>query len=272
MSERLRPPPRRRLLRETRVLGDAVHMITRLTRRPNLVAQGDPVLLLPGFGAGPRFMEPLRVWLRRHGFAAEHWGLGRNLAGLDLRHRLEDIGPTWALEPLPVYRREAGVPLLCDRMVEIVRRRNQDSGRRIALVGWSLGGTIAREVARDAPDAVASVITLGSPVIGGPKYTAAASRLTARGLDLDWIERQVERRAERPLRVPVTAIVSPSDAVVAVEAAYDRRQPGTRYRLIDAAHLGLAINPRVWDAILEALTTPESADPDEAEPAARPAA
>lgn len=257
----LRPPPRRRLLRETRAIGDFVRMCGRLTRRGAETVQGSPVMLLPGFGAGERAMQPLRFWLRRNGIDAEHWGLGRNLAGLDIRHSLEDIGKGWKLDPLPSYRGEAGVPLLSDRAGERVRARSQSLGQPLTLIGWSLGGTIAREIARDHPACVDQVITLGAPVTGGPKYTAAASRLGRRGLDLDWIERQVQRRAQTPIQVPVTAIISPTDAIVAQNAAIDERNPLARHVLLDVPHLGMAINPTVWDAVLEALSgTPGKTD------------
>ena len=201
----LQPPSRSLLLRETRVLGDALRMCGRLLTPTDRRVNAGPVMLLPGFGAGHRAMQPMRAWLQRLGLQVEHWGLGGNRAGLDIRHSLADIGPTWTLEPIERYRGEAGVSLLADRTTERVRLRSAELGSPVTLVGWSLGGTIAREVARDAPECVQQVITLGSPVIGGPKYTAAAPSLAARGLDLDWIERQVERRNRVPIQVPVTA-------------------------------------------------------------------
>jgi fermentation-respiration switch protein FrsA (DUF1100 family) len=259
MNTPLKAPPRFALVREARVIGDALHMARRLLLGAGRAARAtpqistDPVITLPGFGAGEFSMRALRGYLARHGVQSEDWGLGRNLAGLDIPHRLEDVSAGWELEPLPRYRREGGVSLLCDRMVGRVRRRADETGQRFTLIGWSLGGTIAREVARDAPDCVARVITLGSPVIGGPKYTAAAGRLARRGLDIDWIERQVERRARRPITVPVTAIVSPSDGVVGYGAAIDDAAGTVEHRVIDISHLGMPINPQVWDAIVEVL-------------------
>lgn len=252
----LEAPSRLALLKEARAAADLLRMAQRLfvgrsARPPRL--DTEPVITLPGFGAGELSMRPLRGYLARHGVQSEDWGLGRNLAGLDIPHRLEDISAGWELEPLPRYRREGGVSLLADRMLGRVRERSSALGSRITLIGWSLGGTIAREVARDAPDCVARVITLGSPVIGGPKYTAAAGRLAGRGLDIDWIERQVERRARRPITVPVTAIVSPSDGVVGYGAAIDEGAACVEHRSIDISHLGMPINPQVWDAIVEVL-------------------
>jgi pimeloyl-ACP methyl ester carboxylesterase len=255
----LQPPPRSGLLRETRALANLAQMCHRLTRRVDNQLPPDPIMLFPGFGAGHRTMQPLRLWLQRHGLPVEHWGLGRNIAGLDLRHTLDDISPGWVFDPLPVYRGEAGVPLLADRAGARVRERSEALEQPLTLIGWSLGGTIAREIARDLPEHVAQVITLGSPVQGGPKYTAAAARLARRGLDLDWIERQIERRERRPIRVQVDAVFSPSDAIVAAGAAIDTGNPNARHHEIDVAHLGMAFHPRVWDLIVDILTTGRSA-------------
>lgn len=97
------------------------------------------------------------------------------------------------------------------------------------------------------------MITLGSPVVGGPKYTAAAPAFTRRGLDLDWIEEEVTRREERPIRQPVTAIFSKSDAIVDWGAAIDHHSPNVTHVEIDAAHLGLVYNPTVWRIVLDVL-------------------
>ena len=253
-NQSLAPPPTRLLWKESRVILDAASMVARSIRPVRKTIESEPVIVLPGFGAGERSMRPLRHHLQRHGLHVEDWGQGVNRAGLDLPHSLEDLGPTWKHSPLPTYRGEGGVPILCDRMVERVRERAEDLGSKISLVGWSLGGTIAREVARDAPEAVSRVITLGSPVIGGPKYTAAAAVLAQRGLDLDWIETEVRRREERSILVPVTAVVSPTDAIVDYGAAQDHFNQTVRHVELDVPHLSMGLNPRVWKVILEALS------------------
>ncbi|AKS41611.1 esterase/lipase family protein [Wenzhouxiangella marina] len=250
----LAPPPRKLLWKEARVASDAVHMALRWLQPGARRIETEPVLLLPGFGASEAFMRPLKRQLARHGIHAEDWGLGRNLAGLDIRHRLDDVSEGWQLEPLPRYRGEAGVPLLCDRLIARAQQRAAALDSKLTLIGWSLGGTIAREAARECPELISQVITLGSPVLGGPKYTAAADRLAGRGLDLDWIERQVERRSQTPIQVPVTAIVSRSDAIVGYQAALDEANPRVRHVELDVSHLGMAINPKVWDVILATLS------------------
>lgn len=254
----LRPPPRSALLGEVRTAVAIARMVPALLRAGtgSVADRASPTLLLPGFGTGDRAMLPLRRYLRNHGVAAEGWGLGINRAGLDVPHALEDVSDRWELTPKAPYRREAGVALLCDRMAERVAARARQLGRPVSLVGWSLGGTIAREVARDVPEAVDRVITLGSPVIGGPKYTAAAALLRSRGLDLDWIEVHVGRRDRRPITQPITSIVSSTDAVVAWGAAIDRVSPRVRHVEVTTPHSGLAFDPAVWRIVLEALAEP----------------
>lgn len=242
--------------RETRVVFDLAHMLsTMLTGSPQPAAakSSRPIIILPGFGANDAIMLPLRRHLSSRGHQVEGWGLGVNRAGLDLPHTLADISAGWALSPLRQYRREAGVALLCDRMVERAARRSRQLGRPLTLIGWSLGGTIAREVARDLPDEIAQVITLGSPVIGGPKYTATARALRAKGLDLDWIEQHVALRESRPIRQPITSIVSRSDGIVGWSAAQDHFSPRLRQVEITGSHLGMAFSPVVWREVLAAI-------------------
>ncbi len=87
-------------------------------------------------------------------------------------------------------------------------------GEKFALIGHSLGGYMAREVARQLPEHVSQLITFGSPVNGGPKYTAAGRVFLRRGVDMDWIEAIINEREKLPIKVPLTTIVSPSDAIV----------------------------------------------------------
>ena len=177
----------------------------------------------------------------------------RNRDGLDIRHTLDDLSEHWKPRPLSRYRREGGVAFLVDRMVERVNTRAEQAGAPVSLVGWSLGGTIAREVARDAPHAVRQGITLGSPFAGGPKYTAAGESLRQRGLDVDWIEEQVQLREQRPVTVPITAVVSPTDAVVGYAAAQDRYSENVEHVELDVAHLGMGLNRKVLRLVRDRL-------------------
>ncbi|MEL7538205.1 MAG: hypothetical protein AAFM91_14255 [Pseudomonadota bacterium] len=250
-------PSRRSIFLETRAAIDVARMIGPLVgaQFSRSEARDDlHVIVVPGFGADDRSTAPLRHYLKSRGFTAEGWGLGRNLAGINLRHTLEDLSPSWDVDrQREPYRGEAGVPYLCDRFIDRVRERHAELERPIALIGWSLGGYVTREAARDLPEIVNRVVTLGSPIVGGPKYTAAAQFFTKRGMDLDWIESEIGKRDARPISQPVTAIYSKSDAIVSWEAALDRSNESVKHIEVDAAHLGMAFNPTIWSHVLDAL-------------------
>jgi pimeloyl-ACP methyl ester carboxylesterase len=240
---------------ESRVLLEAGRALWPLLCPPAALKATRPrhLLVLPGFGADDAATWPLRRFLQKLGHHVEGWGLGRNRAGLDIRHAKSDLPPGWVDEPIPRYRNEGSVPMLCERMRVRAEQRQRELGAPLTLIGWSLGGVVAREVARDLPDAVEEVITLGTPVQGGPKYTRAAAFFKDRGMDLDLIERSVRRRDARPIRAPITAIVSPSDAIVAHAATFDRHNPNVRHLEVDGSHLGMCVNPTVWRRVAETL-------------------
>lgn len=251
------PPQRMAMLREGRALIDITRMTLPLLWPATKVqpAQARQIIMLPGFGGDDASTWPMRRYLDKLGHFTEGWGLGRNRAGMDIEHSLEDISPSWDIKALKnrQYRGEGAVPMLCDRMAERVRQRHREVRKPLTLIGWSLGGYVAREVARDLPEMVEHVITLGSPVRGGPKYTSAAPFFRRLGLDLDWFEREIDKRESRPIIVPITAIVSPSDGVVGLGAAIDHFSPRVRHVHVDAAHVGLCFNPTVWDLVTDAL-------------------
>lgn len=252
----LAPPKRRSLLLESRTAIDLVRMAGPLLGaqfRRAAARPGSHIIVVPGFGSDDRYTAPLRHYLRRLGFPAEGWGLGKNMAGIDLPHTLEDLSESWAVSHKPDYRGEGSVPYLADRLADRVRERQAALGKPITLIGWSLGGYLSREVARDLPDIVDQVITMGSPTVGGPKYTAAAPFFRKRGMDLDWIEQEIHKREARPIRQPITAIYSRSDAVVSWEAAIDRYSDNVRHVEVSAAHLGMGFNPTIWSHIVAAL-------------------
>jgi hypothetical protein len=91
---------------------------------------------------------------------------------------------------------------------------------------------------------VRKVITLGTPVIGGPRYTATARRYRAQGHDLDELERAVTSRYATPLKPPVTALYSKRDGIVAWQACIDRWSPNVRHVEVAETHVGLVLSPR----------------------------
>jgi len=214
----------------------------------------DPIILFPGFASDERYMKPLELYLKNLNYQVEGWGLGFNFAGSDLEHTLADISEAWDVVPYDgydptSYNGEAGVPYLADRAAVRVKQRAEAFGSKVILIGWSLGGYLAREVARDSPDAVSQIITLGAPIIGGPKYTTAARFFEIKGLDLDWIESESAKRDRNPIQQPILTIFSKTDAVVDWRAAIDKVSPNVRHIEVKASHLGMGFNRSIWRLI-----------------------
>jgi len=226
-------------------------MLTALASRRQSRARNHRVIVTPGFGGSDRITAPLRRYLTSRGYDAIGWGMGTNRAGLDLPHALDKLSPGWPVEPLQEYGNEGSVPYLCDRYGEQVERLAGDAP--VTLVGWSLGGYLCREVARDRPELIRQVITLGSPIAGGPKYTAVADAFRKRGADLDYIERMIRLRESQGIDVPITTIFSRVDGVVDWRATIDRADNDVTYVEVRSSHLGMVFNPDVWREVERAL-------------------
>lgn len=252
-------------MKEARALVDfssvSVSFAKQALMNPEAKQRGEnalPIIMFPGFASDDKYLLPLRAYLKRLGYKAEGWGLGRNLAGANYEHSPLDLDARWGEDiadrfNLEDYRGEASVPYLCDRAIERVQQRSKELNSPVVLVGWSLGGFVAREVARELTDQVHQVITFGSPVVGGPKYTSAAGVFKARGQDMDFIEEEIDKREERPIQQPITAIYSKSDGIVSWQAALDHSSPNVEHIEVNAAHLGMGFNREVWKLVLEAL-------------------
>ena len=199
----------------------AVHW-RELPKQPS--ARPRTVVLLPGLGAGPGTMGLIARALRRRGHRVEDWGLGRNLG------RVRQYLP---------------------RIVERVEGLAGESAEPIVAVGWSLGGYLAREAARDRPRAVSKVITLGAPVVGGPCYTTAVQWYRLRGVDLEQIREAVAERYATPLEVPTVAVYSKRDGVVAWRACIDEWSPDVRHVEVSATHFSMGSSPAVLRLILD---------------------
>ena len=76
-----------------------------------------------------------------------------------------------------------------------------------------------------------------------------------RGINVDWIEKQMQRREQQQIQVPITAIVSPSDGIVGFNAAQDRFSSNVDHIEMNVSHLGMPLNPKIWDVILDTLRT-----------------
>ncbi len=256
MSNDLRPPSRLNLLRELAVGADMIGAPAALMRarmRRKVPNSGRAVIVLPGFGANDASTAPMRYFLSQQGHQVEGWGLGLNTGGRGLVTDVNDLPERWEFDREVATPGEAEVPALCEKMVGRTQARVAALGRPVTLIGWSLGGYIAREVARELPGEVEAVITMGSPVVGGPKYTATAPLFRRRGLDLDRMEGEIGKRAKIPLTQPVTAIYSKSDGIVGWQAAIDRDSENIRHIEVNVSHMGLGVNAKVWGIVQAAL-------------------
>ncbi len=224
MKRNIRPPSRTALLNEAFT---PLQLSLLLLQLPSLAIAPrgrGTVLVWPGFGAGNASTTTLRGFLSYLGYRVEGWSEGTN---------------------------DGDVLNLLDRLKQGLESR--DDPEPITLVGWSLGGYLAREVARDCPDRVKQVITLGSPVVGGPKYTAVAGAFSDRGTSVDEIERLVDERYDVRLNVPVTAIYSKLDGVVAWQACIDERSPNVEHVEITSSHVGFGFSPQAYRIISDRL-------------------
>jgi pimeloyl-ACP methyl ester carboxylesterase len=185
------------------------------TRHPRLV------MLLPGFGTHPLRMRYMAQQLEGMGHTVKRWGLGFNL------------GPT-----------EENFAALQRRIAEINRRYEQD----VVLVGWSLGGVFARELAKRDPRHVAKVITMGSP-FSGSRYGNHAWRIyqLVTGHSVEQPPVDVDLAVKPP--VETVAIWSPRDGVVSARSACGL--PGERDRALAlrCTHLGFANSPEAIRAV-----------------------
>ncbi len=231
-NDNISAPPRWMAALEYRAVPERVHMsamLPLLRRLPK--GDGHPVLVFPGFTTGDRSTEPLRRLLRDLDYRTYGWGLGVN------------VGPTQRI---------------LDGIFRRLERAHERSGEKVSIIGWSLGGIYARELARVRPDLVREVITLGSPIQMIENDASSASRIWdslskhhAKGF------RSAEREADRPLlTVPTTSIYSRTDGVVNWKACLIRKTDRSENIRVYGSHCGLGFNTAAIYAIADRLAQP----------------
>jgi alpha-beta hydrolase superfamily lysophospholipase len=203
---------------------------------PARIGDGHPVVVYPGLGAGSMTTSHLRSFLGHAGFDAGDWGGGINIGHEgDFDHWL-------------------------DHLVRNVRElQAQHGGRKVSLVGWSLGGIFAREIAKRAPDSVRSVVTLGTPFasLGGASHAGTLYKLL--NGDVSQITPALEARLRKSPPVPTTSIYSKSDGIVSWRGCIERRSALTESVEVDASHLGMVHHPAVLRIVADRLAQPEGA-------------
>jgi len=231
-AQALRPPSKTLMFLEGRAIhefGAFLGALPLLSLAPR--GDGHPVLVLPGLVASDISTRPLRSFLKTRGYAVSGWGQGRNLG---LREGVRDS------------------------MVDLLREMSDSSGRKVSLVGWSLGGLYARQLAKMMPERVRSVITLGSPFAAGPKATNAwrvyemASGHRAEQVD----PRFGGSLAEAP-PVPTTAIFSRTDGICAWQGCMEKTSATSESIEVESSHCGMGHHPAVVYAVAERLAQKE---------------
>jgi pimeloyl-ACP methyl ester carboxylesterase len=229
-SVNFEPPSRLATLLELRAPLDWASLLYRapqLARAPK--GDGRPVMLIPGYGTDETSMRPLGRYLEFLDYDVYDWGQGRNRG--DVESDIQRVGK---------------------RTQEIHRELGNQA---VTLIGWSLGGVSAREAARLFEPYVREVITLGTPIIGGPKYTSVGRQFAKRAnLDLDAFELEVHQRNAIGIRQPVTSIYSKADGVVSWRASIDTYNQQARNIEVRSSHFGLGANGPVWNLIARILS------------------
>lgn len=194
-----------------------------LNRLP--VGDGHPVLVFPGLGASDISTAPLRNFLRERGYTPYAWKQGFN------------FGP------------RHGVLEACRSLVQMIAHRHQ---QKLSLIGWSLGGIYAREIAKEQPDNARCVITLGTPFAGHPRATNAwrfYELVSGQAVS----DHELLHQLRAPPPCPTTSIYSKTDGVVAWQCSINEEAPHTENIEVHASHVGMGMNPLALYAIADRL-------------------
>jgi pimeloyl-ACP methyl ester carboxylesterase len=207
-----------------------------LWRRMRNLPRGDghAVLVLPGFLTGDNSTAPMRRLLAELGYETQGWGLGRNVRFSAEREK---------------------------EMQDLLHRIHDQAGRPVSIVGWSLGGIFARELAKAHPDLVRQVISLGSPITPHREYSVPSRLFEA--INGRRTESEIEGRYQalaEPPPVPTTSILTKGDGVVAWQGSIQHphdEHPHTENIVVPASHVGLGVNPLVMVAVADRLAQAE---------------
>jgi len=192
---------------------------------------GHPVIVFPGLATGDMTTLVLRNFLKDRGYVPYAWEQGLNR------------GPR---------------PGVIEACVARVRQLRAEHGCNVSLVGWSLGGIYAREIAKMIPEDVRSVITLGTPFSGSPRANNAwrlYEFTSGRSIDTD--PRLVGLKEPPP--VPTTSVYSRTDGIVAWQCCVEKESELAENIEVHASHLGIGMNPTALYAIADRLAQPEGA-------------
>jgi pimeloyl-ACP methyl ester carboxylesterase len=201
---------------------------------PPVTGEGHPVIVYPRLGAGAMNTSRRRHFLARSGFDASDWGGGVN------------IGHAGDFDEW-----------LDARAGNVRAIQSQHRGRRVSLVGRSLGGIFAREIAKRAPQAIRTVITLATPFGALDVGNHAGTFCTLFGGAASRITPQFQARLRETPPAGTTSIYSKSDGIVSWRGCVERRSDRSESVEIDASHLGMVSHPAVLRIVANRLAQPE---------------
>jgi pimeloyl-ACP methyl ester carboxylesterase len=226
-DEWLKAPGPLLLALEARAPWEAAALLASLPLLRSRAPQGDghPVLVFPGLGASDATTLPLRNFLRERGWTPSAWDQGLNFGP---RHGVLD-------------RCRAQLMQIADR-----------HGVAASLVGWSLGGVYARELAKEQPQHARCVVTLGTPFTGHPRATNAWRFYEmVSGQRVHDVELQAQIRITPDC--PTTSIYSKTDGVVAWQCSVNPPSPRAENIEVQASHVGMGMNPLALFAVADRL-------------------
>ena len=230
---RLRPPNLGLFLAEGRgvfELNATLLMAPALLTAPR--GDGHPVLVLPGLLASDVSTLILRRYLDLLGFSTHPWGFGRNTGG--------------------VYS-------MRDKLAKLLTSVHTATGRKVSLVGWSLGGVYARDLALRMPEMVRYVVTLGSPFAGD--ITATNAKRVYEMVSGETIEDSDMKDIQAlsgDLPVPTTSLYTRSDGIVNWRTCLVRESDtAENIEITLASHIGIGVNAAALWAVADRLAQPE---------------
>jgi len=194
----------------------------------NYKGDGHPVLVLPGFMATDMSTGPLRTFIEKMGYDVYAWELGRNKARLETLY------------------------ILMDKLEDIYN----ETGQEVTIIGWSLGGVYARQIAKEKPDMVRQVITMGSPFrgISQPNNATWIYNFISNGKRVVDLDPELLADLPKPAPVPTTAIYSKEDGVVHWEVCMEEIEDDIHQNIqVRGSHLGLGVNASVLHIIADRL-------------------
>ena len=202
----------------------------RILMRQFAKGDGHPVLVMPGFMASDYSTAPMRGLLKDLKYNVRGWGLGRNMVFND--------------------EREA-------QMHALLKDIHDKNERKVSIVGWSLGGVFAREIAKAHPEYVRSVISLGSPISPAVDKTNASALFKAINGEPTAEEALRYVQLNEPPPVPTTSVYSKTDGIVNWRHSIQKNHPDTENIEVPASHMGLGFNPLVMYVIADRLAQRE---------------